>query len=212
MAGLFFIFSWQKKFPSGIMSGMQVISILIYDILALIWIYWVLTGLLSVARGHTAFVPTVGQAKKIMMDEARRYLKKSKKPVAVVDLGSGIGSLLIPLARAFPQHRFIGYEWDWLWCAVSKMRSRGLPNAAFRCQDFKKAHFSHVHLVLSYVGIGYAEKELGQKLNRELPDNALVIAQSFQMRRLKLVRKIPLNRLGIPCHIFIYAVNRKDRR
>ncbi len=194
------------------MSGMQVLLILIFDVLALVFIYWVLSGILYVALGHTAFVPTTGKAKKVMLDEARRYLSSFRGRAVVADLGSGIGTLLLPLAREFPQHRFVGYEWSRLWCPVSKIRAARLKNLTFRRQDFKTAHFSDTHLVLSYVGIGYAEKTLGNRLNRELPQGARVIAQSFQMRRLKCLRRIPLNRLGIPCFVFIYAVNRKEKK
>ncbi|MDD3668815.1 MAG: hypothetical protein PHX68_00750 [Alphaproteobacteria bacterium] len=194
------------------MPGMQVILVLIFDILALVFIYWVLSGTLCAALGHTAFVPTIGKAKRLMLDEARRYLETFRGRAVVVDLGSGIGTLLIPLARAFPQHRFVGYEWIRLWCLISKIRAARLKNLTFRRQDFKTAHFSDAHLVLSYVGIGYAEKNLGDRLNRELPAGARVIAQSFRMRRLKCLRRIPLNRVGIPCFIFIYAVNRKGKQ
>ena len=80
-------------------------------------------------------------------------LEKSKKSMTVIDLGSGWGTLLLPLARNFPQHKFIGYEISKLPFIVSTWRGRNYQNLMFYKKDIiydgpptanGKPHIGHV--------------------------------------------------------------------
>ena len=84
-------------------------------------------------------IPTCGRVKKSMIESVAVLLKKSRKPMTVVDLGSGWGTLLLPLARKFPQHRFIGYEFAHLPFWISKMRAHSMKNIRFFRQNIFSA-------------------------------------------------------------------------
>lgn len=94
-------------------------------------------------------VPTVGGVKEGMLNGTREYIKDLLH-ATVVDLGSGWGSLLLPLAKEYPQHTFIGYERVWLPYLISRWRTRKLPNIKLYRQDFFTADFADVDAILCF--------------------------------------------------------------
>ncbi len=95
-------------------------------------------------------VPTSGRIKKILLSELGKELR-SKKNQTVVDLGSGWGTLLIPLARKFPNHKFVGIEKAFLPYVFSKIRASRLENGFFCRQDFFSFNLSDVNIVISFL-------------------------------------------------------------
>lgn len=94
-------------------------------------------------------VPTVGGVKKGMLSGTEEYIKDMPH-ATIVDLGSGWGSLLLPLALKYPQHSFIGYERVWLPYIISRWRTRKLPNVRIYRQDFFTADFTGVDAILCF--------------------------------------------------------------
>ena len=84
---------------------------------------------------YPPFVPAPYKARKTIIKQLWPLLKGSQKSLQIVDPGCGIGSLLIPLARAYPQHKFIGIEWDKLLYKICLFRSRNLQNITYFNQD-----------------------------------------------------------------------------
>ena len=68
-------------------------------------------------------VPSSGKVKIAMIEDVAQILKE-KSDQLVMDLGSGWGTLLLPLAKKFPNHHFIGIEYGCIPYWVSKFRSR----------------------------------------------------------------------------------------
>lgn len=94
-------------------------------------------------------VPTVGGVKAGMLSGAEKYIQNLPH-ATVVDLGSGWASLLLPLAKKYPQHTFIGYERVWLPYIVSRFRTRKFPNIHIFRQDFFTADFAEADVILCF--------------------------------------------------------------
>jgi len=98
----------------------------------------------------------------------------------VYELGSGWGNLAMALAKRFPERAVVGYELSPLPWLVSRLllRLRPRPNLALHRADFMAADLSDAALVVCYLYPG-AMRRLREKLERELPADALVVSNAF---------------------------------
>lgn len=149
------------------------------------------------------FVSSYGKIKEDIIDKAREILKKSKKPLKITDLGCGSGALLIPLAKEFPDHEFIGLDWDVVPLMMGKIKSHGLKNIKFVKGDYMKTSHADMDLILCYV-LKVTGEPLGKKLNAEIKDSCTVISEMFPLGHLKEVEQINSSLFGVPEKIFIY--------
>ena len=130
------------------------------------------------------FIASVGAPKKAVIEQASAFLKQN--PTAkIADLGCGSGSLLIPLAKQFPNHQFVGYEWDFVPYFLGKLKAHKLKNITYLRRDFFKEDLSGFQLILCYLGTGEIQKQIGTKLNNELSSDSLIISEIFQLENLK---------------------------
>lgn len=121
-----------------------------------------------------------GKLKDAVLAELAKILEKANKPQKVVDLGSGWGTLLIPLAQKFPQHKFVGIERAWTPFYVSKFRARKLSNLSFVCEDFFKYSLKDADVVVMFL-IGFMMPKVTDKCLKELPKGATVLAIRFPL-------------------------------
>lgn len=176
----------------------------------IVYFYMIASGFFHGLGQYATFVPAVGKGRKDTIALASDILRKSKKKLRIADLGAGNGALLIPLAKAFPQHQFTGYEWDFLAYWWGRWRIRKIPNLTFYRQDYFKADLSQTNMIVSYIGIGKREKaDLGKKLMRELPHQAWVINLTYPMHYLPLVKIVPTQICHVPTRIFVYHLIKK---
>ncbi|MBO4520254.1 MAG: methyltransferase [Alphaproteobacteria bacterium] len=169
-------------------------------------LYFFITYLRSGFGKYPPFVCSLGKAKKIVIQEAEKILQEKKDPVNVADLGCGSGSLLIPLAKKFPQHHFIGYDWDIVPYLIAKFRSRKLPNVHIYRRNFMKESYGDMQLIMCYTGESLSAI-LGEKLNQEISKDALIVSETFELGSLRLKEKIQTDTLKIPTKVFIYQKN-----
>lgn len=149
------------------------------------------------------FVSSYGKIKEDIIDKAREILKNSKKPLKITDLGCGSGALLIPLAKEFPEHEFIGLDWDMVLLMMGKIKSHGLKNIKFVKGDYMKTSHADMDLILCYV-LKVTGEPLGKKLNAEIKDTCTVISEMFPLGHLKEIEQINSSLFGVPEKIFIY--------
>ena len=95
-------------------------------------------------------IPSSGQLKEKVLEGIREYLQNSDS-MTFMDLGSGWGTLLIPLAKQFPQHRFIGVERVFVPYFFSKLRSHNLKNLSFIHGDIFKTDISQTDMVFCFL-------------------------------------------------------------
>lgn len=125
-------------------------------------------------------VPSCGKVKDAMLKDVAEYLK-NKKGKVIMDLGSGWGSLLLPLAKQFPQHTFIGIEYGYIPYTVSCLRAKKYKNVKFRRQDFFDTDISQADVIFLFLLTSTMAK-LSNKCISEAKKGAYAYANRFPIQ------------------------------
>lgn len=128
-------------------------------------------------RNGISPMPTSGKAKRRLLGALPGEVKGT-----IYDLGSGWGTLAIPLARHYPHCRVVGFETSFFPYWFSKVRflfSR-LPNLHLERKDFYQVPLQDAGLVVCYLYPG-AMRMLSLKLAEELKPGAWVISNTFSL-------------------------------
>lgn len=133
-------------------------------------------------------VPTVGGVKEGMLKGTEEYIKNMPH-ATVVDLGSGWGSLLLPLAAKYPQHTFIGYERVWLPYIVSRWRTRKLSNIKIYRQDFFTADFTDADAILCFQLASIMQKLLPY-LQKHISKTVRIYVNRYPFKDLEPLEKV----------------------
>ena len=99
----------------------------------------------------------------------------------VYELGSGWGSLVIALARAFPEAQIRGIEVSPLPYWISRVRTRSMPNVRLQRGNFYDCDLRNAHAVTCYLMIKPMPK-LASFLDRTLTKGTPVVSISFWFR------------------------------
>ncbi len=178
---------------------------------ALIYIAY---SLFSFAKGgcgkFAPFFPSYGCIKDDLLKEAATILADSKKSLTVADLGSGNGKLLLPLAAQFPQHKFVGYEWDWLPYTWAKIRGKNYKNLVFLRENFMKHNFKDTDVLLCY-GLKSMMKPLGDKLINELRPGSYFLSEIYPITEVTIHKTVQTSMWGVPCKLYIHKQSAKKK-
>ncbi len=166
-------------------------------------IYYIIAYIRSGFGKYPPFIASFGRAKNTVISQAKLFLNQTSKSLKIYDLGCGCGSLLIPLAKDFSHHQFVGYEWDWFPYLIAKMRCRKYSNITITKTNFMLQNYEDANLILCYTSNGLSQP-LGKKLNNELRAGALVISETFKLNHLPLKDELESPTIKIPIKIFLY--------
>jgi hypothetical protein len=100
----------------------------------------------------------------------------------IVDLGSGWGTLVVALARKYPNRQVTGYELSlvpWLFSRIRKAVS-GLDNLTLYRKDFLDADLSDASVLTCYL-FPSGMVSLEDKLDRENVSNVLIVSSTFAL-------------------------------
>lgn len=185
-------------------NGLLILLALLIGTMAIIYLIYQMYSYIKCGCGkYGPFVSTYGKIKEDMLNEAREVLKKAKKPLKVTDLGCGSGALLIPLAKEFPEHEFIGLEWDIVPLTMGKIKGAGLKNLKFVQGDYMKTSHADMDLIMCYV-LKVTGEPLGKKLAEEIKPTCVVISEMFPLGHLKEIKQIQSSIYGVPEKVFVY--------
>lgn len=149
---------------------------------------------LFVSSSFQKYAPPVrssGKLKEAVLEDVSAQLEKAPDGQKIVDLGSGWGTLLLPLAKKFPNHQFIGVERAITPFVFSWFRARKIPNLQFIRDDFFKYDLSQTNVVVLFL-IGFMMPRVTKKCLEELPKGAKVYASRFALTDVKADKTVEL--------------------
>ena len=117
------------------------------------------------------------------------------RPFRFLDLGSGTGALLLPLARRFPNGIFVGIESAPLPLWWARWQAQGQPNLVYHSGDiFAESWqgYDFVYAFLSPAPMG----RVARKARKELTPGAVLISNSFPLPDREPGRVQPLDEAG----------------
>jgi len=98
----------------------------------------------------------------------------------IIDMGSGWGNFVIPIAKKYPQRQIVGYELSYLPWLISTLlkKTLGLKNLTLHRQSFYKADFSIASVLVCYL-FPEAMDKISKKLRLEQAGVNFVISNNF---------------------------------
>lgn len=152
------------------------------------------------AHHRAPFVPTIGLQKKLVGEELAKLLENKQTPQTIVDAGCGNGSILAELAKKYPQHRFIGIEYNASLYNYCRHRYKKIKNLFFKHQDLLTFDYEETDIIY-YFGIPELTLALEKKL-LATQKKIDIIALDADFSKLKLIEKKPFRFLVT--HSFVY--------
>lgn len=168
-------------------------------------IYFIYAVVISRNCKYPPAFPSFGNMKRLCLEEARKVLNVKGKKLKIIDLGCGTGTLLLPLAKEFPEHEFVGYDWDWIICKIVKFRSKKLSNIKIICDNFMKADFEEYDLIMCFLDTR-AAVDLSSKFKERLKPGTVVISSAFELKNLEPTRILDARSYGMPLKVFVYEI------
>jgi hypothetical protein len=184
----------QVLFPIGLvlLSSLHLPpSIFLIAFLVFLLLYW------TTFRTQVPFYPS-GPA---VWDEVAKLLP-SDGAFACVDIGSGLGGLVLHLARRFPQGRVSGVELAPLPWAISALRARiGGSGARLYRRDYNALNLADYDLVFAYLSPA-AMPDLWCKARNEMRKGSILISYEFAIPDIEASMTISPRSGGAQLHIF----------
>ncbi len=131
-------------------------------------------------------------------------LAKLKEGDNFVDVGCGTGSLLVYLAKKYPQTNFVGIEiaWPLFLITYSKKIFFGCQNIELKNRDFFKCDFSDYNKFFVYGLTRKAFSRLSQKIKKECDSGTKIISYTFSIADLNLIKKEKSGNNGVPINLY----------
>ncbi len=127
-------------------------------------------------------VPALASSRSETRDVIALLQQAQLPPNAVIiDLGSGWGTLVVALARAFPDARVHGVEMSPLPYWVSRLRTRGLANVSLRWGNFFRSDLQHADAITCYLMPGLMPR-VRDMLDSGLKPGTPVVSNTFLFR------------------------------
>ncbi len=125
----------------------------------------------------------------------------------IIDLGSGWGNFVIPIAKRYPQRQIVGYEMSLLPCFTSTLikHALGLKNLTLYRQNFLNANLSTASVLVCYL-FPEAMDKIKNKLLLEKPGVEFLISNNFALPSWESEKVIHLNDF-YKSPVYLYKIN-----
>jgi SAM-dependent methyltransferase len=161
----------QFLFPLALLGGLLLRlppSLCLAGFLVLLAVYW------SSFRTQVPYFPSGAR-----VWEAVAQLLPPGRPVSVIDIGSGLGGLVLELARRRPESLIAGIELAPLPWLVSRLRAQlSGSGARFVRGDYEQLDFRHYDVVFAYLSPA-AMSALYRKAQAEMRPGSMLISYEF---------------------------------
>lgn len=137
---------------------------------------------------------------------------KSRDKGPIIDLGSGWGTLVIAIAKKYPQQQVVGYELSWLPWAFSVLWKHclGIKNVTIYRKNFLNIDLNNASVLCCYL-FSSAMRSIDTKLSSERNSPVFIISNTFSLPNLKPSHTIPLSDFH-RSNIFVYLWQPKDNQ
>jgi hypothetical protein len=135
-----------------------------------------------------------------------------KERGSYVDLGSGWGTLVVALARKYPNKQVVGYELSWLPWLVSFIRKTiyQLDNLTIYRSDFRKEDIRNSSVLFCYL-FPKGMVSLNEKLTREVTTDVVIISNTFALPSCKPEKVVVLTDLfKTPIYVYYWQPKNND--
>lgn len=162
-----------------------VAMMLFVGILGIVGIYFLIS---SRFMRHPPSVPSSGIVKQALLEDIEHHLNtvKSQK---IMDLGCGWGTLLIPLAKKYPNHIFVGIEFAFTTYWVCRWRTRKLKNVTILRENLLHSDISSADIVILFL-FQKIMLTLKKKCLSEMKKSALIYTNRFYFPAWKPDKKV----------------------
>lgn len=152
-------------------------------------------------------MPSHARARKAMLEQVA-LLADSEPKLTLVDLGSGWGHLVVPLAQRFPQHQVVGYELSFFPWLLSWLLKKGLRlhNLTLYRKNFLKADLSAADVLLCYL-VAPVMQQLAQHLEEMQPRPRWLISHFFRLPGWQPRQQLQLRDLYLS-PIYVYCLEK----
>ncbi len=176
-------------------------------ILAMMWFCFIVARVLisNEYRKYPPFIPSFGKEKHVIVNEVSKFLKTSKKQLTILDPGCGTGTLLLKLAKKFPNHKFVGIEWSAFFGIVCKIRCYRFKNIEFICDDMFRHDFGQADVVVCFL-MEPLMKKFGEKILADNKKEQIIFSNTFEIPNLPLVKEIKTGKGILFKNIYIYKL------
>jgi precorrin-6B methylase 2 len=174
------------------------ILVFLFVIMFTVMMIYFLTGLVSSAPFVTS--------RKNLAKELAVYIKNNLPPGSVVyELGSGIGTVLLEMAKANPDKKFIGIEINWPLNLVTNARKimNGLGNVEVKTASFFNHDLSNADGIFMYL-LPKVIKKLELKLKAEKKPSTVIFSNVFELKSFTEIKRIKFPKNGMSRELIIY--------
>jgi hypothetical protein len=159
----------QLAFPLALYAGLGLALppwLFLVLFLVFVLVYW------STYRTQVPYFPSGQRAWHVVADLLPH------RPCHLIDIGSGLGGLVLDLAARRPDSRFTGIELAPLPWLASRVRALGKPNAEFVLGDYENLNFADFDVVFAYLSPA-AMDALWKKASAEMKSGSILLSYEF---------------------------------
>ncbi len=156
-------------------------------------------------RKYPPFVPSFGAEKKNIISNIRNVLKNSLSNMTILDPGCGTGTLLFELAKEFPNHKFVGIEWNKFAYFICRLRAKKYNNVKIYCDDMFNCDIGGADIIVCFL-IEPLMKKFGQKIMRDNYKTQIIFSNTFKIPNLPLVEKIKTGKGSFFKGVYVYKL------
>ncbi len=170
-------------------------------VLECIFLLYLIYAVWEIIHQRAPFVPAIGKHKQIAINTISQLLK-TKEQLTIIDAGCGNGYIIAQLARLFPNHKFIGIEYNKILYQYCLHHKKNLTNLSFLNQDLLNFDYKQADIIY-YFGIAALTKKLEDKLIK-LNKSIDIVSLEEQFSQCSLVNKYPVKILTQTIYVYHY--------
>ena len=176
-------------------------------LVASFWIWFVIIKLFTDKeyRKYPPYVPSFGNEKKVIIAKTREILQNSDKPLTILDPGCGTGGLIFRLSKEFPQHKFIGIEWNKFAAGICKLKTKNRKNVVIFCDDMFNYDFGQADVIVCFL-IEPLMERFGKKVLQDNTGPQIILSNTFEIPNIKLFQKFETGKGIFFKNVYMYKI------